>query len=69
LREVQALKREGYVKASGVAVGDLSMEVKVRRTWRWKPWAESRVIVALKDFVVVVAAAITGGGGSFRERT
>lgn len=31
---MHAFSREGYVKASGVVVGDLSMEVKVRRTSR-----------------------------------
>lgn len=61
----QALSTEGYEKASGLVLGDSSMEVKVTTTSRWKPSADRRVIVALKDFALVVAAAVSGGADGF----
>lgn len=63
---MQALSTEGYVKASGLVLGDSSMEVKVTMTSRWKPSKERRLMEALKDFVVVVvAAAVNGGADGF----
>lgn len=62
---MQALSTEGYVKASGLVLGDSSMEVKVTRTSRWKPSTERRLMEALRDFVVVVAAAVSDGADGF----